>query len=56
MANVIIKSDERKAQETAVMRSFGASDSDKQAREYAACVAARTNEATNELKRMEGNK
>lgn len=56
MANIIIKSDTRKAQEAAVLRSFGASKTDKQACEYAACVAARTNEAAKELKRMEGNK
>lgn len=56
MANVIIKSEERKAQEAAVMRSFGASASDKQAREYAACITARTNEAAQKLQRMEERK
>lgn len=53
MANVIIKSGERKAHEAAVMRSFGVNPSDRGAREAAELVAARSREAYGELKRME---
>lgn len=56
MANVIIKSEERKQQEAAVLRSFGASMSDKQAYEHAACIAARTVEAAKEMNRIEGKR
>lgn len=53
MANVIIKSEERKAHEERVMRSFGANPADKGAREAAELVAARSREAYGELQRME---
>jgi hypothetical protein len=53
MANVIIKSEERKAHDAEVMRSFGVNPADKGAREAAELVAARSREAYSELKRME---
>lgn len=53
MANVIIKSEERKAHEEKVMSSFGVNPADKGAREAAELVAARSLEAYSELKRME---
>lgn len=53
MANVIIKSEERKAHEERVMRSFGANPADKGAREAAELIAARSREAYGELQRME---
>lgn len=53
MANVIIKSEERKAHEAAVMRSFGVNPADKGAREAAELVAARSREAYGDLRRME---
>lgn len=53
MANVIIKSDERRAQEERVLQSFGANRADSAAREAAAVIAARSQEAYNEMRRME---
>lgn len=53
MANIIIKSQERKAHEEKVMRSFGVDPADRGAREAAELVAARSREAYSELKRME---
>ena len=53
MANVIIKSEERRANEAAVMRSFGVNPADRGAREAAELVAARSREAYGDLKRME---
>lgn len=53
MANVIIKSEERRAYENRVMRSFGVNPANKGAREAAEVVAARSHEAYKELKRME---
>ena len=53
MANVIIKSEERRAHEESVMRSFGVNPADRGAREAAEIVAARSREAYSELKRME---
>ena len=53
MANVIIKSEERRAHEAAVMRSFGVNPADRGAREAAELVAARSREAYGELKRMD---
>lgn len=53
MANVIIKSDERRAYEERVLRSFGGSNSAAD-REAAQVIAARSQEAIAELKRMEG--
>lgn len=54
MANLIIKSDERRAYENRVMRSFGANPASREQREAAEVVAARSGEAYRELKRMEG--
>lgn len=56
MANVIIKSEERKAHEQYVMRTFGADNSSAESKEAAACIAARSREAADELRRMEGKK
>lgn len=53
MPNVIIKSEERKAHEAAVMRSFGVNPADRGAREAAELVAARSREAYGDLRRME---
>ena len=53
MANVIIKSDERKAYEQRVMRSFGVERGSREQKEAAEVVAARSAEAYKELKRME---
>lgn len=53
MANIIIKSDERRAYEDRVMRSFGVNPANREQREAAEIVAARSNEAYNNLKRME---
>lgn len=53
MANVIIKSEERRAHEESVMRSFGVNPADRGAREAAEVVAARSREAYSELRRME---
>ena len=56
MANVIIKSDERRAYEQRVMRSFGVEKGSREQREAAEIVAARSTEAYHELKKMEGRK
>lgn len=53
MANVIIKSDERKQFEEKVMKSFCVDKNDSSAREAAECIAARSREAYSELRRME---
>lgn len=54
MANLIIKSDERRAYENRVMRSFCANPASMEQREAAELVAARSGEAYRELRRMEG--
>lgn len=54
MANIIIKSDERKAHENRILKSYGANSSDKAAREAAEIVAARSNEAYASMKKTEG--
>lgn len=55
MASVIMKSEERKAHEAYVLNSFNKkgnlSSSD---REAAECIAARSNEAYEKLRKMEG--
>lgn len=57
MANIIIKSEERRAQESYVLKSFGkGSNAGSADREAAECVAARTQEAYGQLKKMEGDK
>lgn len=56
MANIIIKSEDRKACEERIMRSYGADPSDRSARDAAEVVAARSNEAYQNMKKMEGNK
>lgn len=55
MANIHIKSEERKAHEAYILNSFGKSSGNitKADREAAEIVAARTNEAYNKLKKME---
>lgn len=53
MANIIIKSEERRNHEERVMRSFGVNPADRKAREAAEVIAARSNEAYEELRRME---
>ncbi|MEG1894654.1 MAG: hypothetical protein RR162_00340 [Oscillospiraceae bacterium] len=53
MANIIIKSEERQAHENRIMKSYGANLSDRNAREAAEIVAARSNEAYSAIKKME---
>lgn len=55
MANVIIKSDERRAHEAYVLKAFGKGGCNVTRSDYEAaeCIAARTREAHKELKRME---
>ncbi len=54
MANIQIKSEERKAQEKYVLQSFGRTGEITCAEQDAAeVIAARSREAYNELKRME---
>lgn len=58
MANVIIKSEERRKQEAYVLDSFkkGGCNVSKSDREAAECIAARSREAYQNLKKMEGGK
>ena len=52
MANVIIKSDERREQEAAVLRQFGGgnvNNSERENREYAEEIHARMNEVKREV-------
>jgi hypothetical protein len=60
MANVILKTDERRAQEAHVLHAFGKgqgggniSNGDRDAAE---CIAARQREAFKELRKMEGKR
>lgn len=55
MANIIIKNTERQERTNKVLRDFGynSSNADKQAREYAECVAQKSHEA---VKKAEGLK
>lgn len=55
MANVIIKSSERKERTNRVLRDFGHNSStvNKQTREYAECIAQRSHEV---IKKAEGLK
>lgn len=53
MANVIIKSDERRAFEQRVAQSFGVNPGNREQMEHAEVIAARSHEAYSELKRME---
>lgn len=52
MANIIIKSDERRAYEDRVMRSFGVNPANREQREAAEIVAARSSEAYNNLRAL----
>lgn len=57
MANVIIRSDERRAQTAAVLNAYGVGGRATAAqREAAEHIAVRSQEAYNELKRMGGNR
>ncbi|WP_180955796.1 hypothetical protein [Mediterraneibacter gnavus] len=53
MANIIIKSEERRNHEERVMRSFGVNPADRGAREAAEVIAARSREAYGRLREME---
>lgn len=53
MANIIIKSEERRNHEERVMRSFGVNPADRGAREAAEIIAARSREAYGRLREME---
>lgn len=56
MANVVIKDDERRAHEAYVMQQFGhdCRTADSGQREQAELIAARTREAYDLMKKMEG--
>lgn len=56
MANIIIKTDERREREAYVLREFGRDSrtADSNAKEHAECIAAKTQEAYRALKKMEG--
>lgn len=60
MANVIIKSNERRAQEAYVLHAFGkgrgGANVSRVDRDAAECIAARQNEAYKELRKMEGKR
>lgn len=53
MANVLIKSDERKNFEGLILRDFKGNPNDNLAREAAECIAARVNEAHNIMRKQE---
>lgn len=53
MANVIIKSDERKEDVNAVLRSFGKTNPTLYERQMAEEIAVKSKEAINNLRRME---
>lgn len=56
-ANVIIKSDERKAQTEAVLKAYGVQgQADANQREAAEHIAVRSQEAYRQLQRMGGNR
>lgn len=50
MAQIIIKTDERRAYEARIMRDFGGNKNSSADREAAEVIAARTKEAVAELK------
>lgn len=57
MANVIIKSDERKANTAAVLQAYGVrGNATASQREAAEHIAVRSKEAYRELRRMGGNR
>lgn len=56
MANIIIKSDERKAQEETVRHSFGVRNGDSAGAEAAEVIAARTREALQQGREQGGRK
>lgn len=58
MANIIIKSEERRQHEAYVLDTFGKGyrTADSASREQAEAIAARSREAYNELRKMEGKK
>ena len=56
MANVIIKSDERKAQENYIQQIYGVRSNDKYGCEIAETISARTTEAYDDMKRLESKK
>lgn len=53
MANIIIRSDERRALENRVMRSFGVNPANREQKEAAEVIAARSSEAYKNMKKME---
>lgn len=58
MANVIIKSEERRQHEARVLHSFNENGrtASRSEREAAECVAARSHEAMQNLRKMEGKR
>ena len=56
MANVIIKSEERREHEAYVMKSFGVCNEDKEGREHAEVIAAKSREAIEKGKQEGGRK
>jgi hypothetical protein len=57
MANILLKSEERRRHETYVLESFrGGAKVTAADREAAECIAARSREAMETMKKMEGKK
>lgn len=56
MPNVIIKNEERKAQESYVAKAYGVNPQNRQAMEHVECIAAKTKEAAEYGKQMGGRK
>lgn len=56
MANIIIKSDERRAEEAKVRSSFGVGSSDQAGREACEVIAARSREALEQGRREGGRR
>lgn len=54
MANVIIKSEQRRADELRVAETFGVNMNRSEGREYVEHIAARSREAYNAINKMEG--
>lgn len=53
MANIIIKSDDRRRYEEFCGRKFKADAANAEHREYSECIAAKTREAVRELKKTQ---
>ncbi len=56
MANIIIKSDEKKAGTNAILNSYGIRNPTREQREMAECISATSKETVERLKRMEARR